>query len=296
MGVCIGSSVGFSVNYFPAFKAWKLGEAVPEGFLETFRRSNYALALRERLGLHGPCQLTSNACASGTDAIGIGASWIASGLCDAVLTGGAEAMSFISYLGFIRLMITDSGPCRPFDKKRNGLNLGEGAAVLILERPGSGRRALGHVLGYGLACDAHHPTAPHPEGRGLKSAFTTALKQANLTPGSVAFVNAHGTGTRDNDKVESAVLREMLPGVPVLATKGATGHTLGAAGAVEAAITLGCLNRGRIPASHGFTTPDPELGLTPTTVSACVSGRVAVSNSLAFGGSNSVLVLGGSGA
>lgn len=293
VGVCIGSSVGFSINYFPLYQAWKRGETVPSRLLNLFRRSNYALALKERLGLAGPCQLVANACASGTDAIGIGASWIASGLCDLVLAGGAESLSFISYYGFIRLMIADTEPCRPFDRTRKGLNLGEGAAVLLLESARSSRMALGYVLGYGTASDAYHPTAPHPEGRGLKRAFTTAMQRAGASPSDVTFINVHGTGTRDNDKVESLVLREMFPDISILATKGATGHALGAAGAIEAAITLGCLMRGIIPASPGFLDPDPQLGVSPTVRAVELKSPIAVSDSLAFGGCNSALVLKG---
>jgi len=293
VGVCIGSSVGFAVDCFPLYRAWKQGRQFPPGLLENFRRSNYALALKERLKLEGPCQLVANACASGTDAIGLGAHWIASGLCDMVLAGGAEALSFISYVGFIRLMIADDKPCRPFDRARNGLNLGEGASVMLLESGRTSRKALGRVIGYGAASDAWHLTAPHPDGRGLRRAFAAALRAANLTGRDVAFINVHGTGTRENDKVESAVLRDMFPGARLLATKGATGHALGAAGAIEAAITLGCLNRGVIPASPGFVVPDPELGVSATVRAEKVEGGVAASDSLAFGGCNSVLLLEG---
>ena len=293
VGVCIGSSVGFAVNYFPLYKAWKQDEVGPTGLLETFRRSNYALALKEYFGFAGPCQLVANACASGTDAIGIAAGWIASGLCDMVLAGGAESLSFISYYGFSRLMIADAEPCKPFDRNRGGLNLGEGAGVMLLEPAGTRRTALGLVLGYGAAGDAHHPTAPHMEGRGLRRAIKTAMLQAGVRASDLAFISTHGTATKDNDKVEGTVLADMLPGVPLLATKRATGHALGAAGAIEAAITLGCLNRGILPASPGFREPDPETRVVPTTRPLMLESRIAVSDSLAFGGCNAALVLQG---
>ncbi|MYL84809.1 beta-ketoacyl-[acyl-carrier-protein] synthase family protein [Desulfovibrio aerotolerans] len=293
VGICIGSSVGFAVNYLPLYKAWHQGNALPKALLDVFRHSNYALSLKERLGLTGPCQLVANACASGTDSIGIGASWIASGMCDMVLAGGAESLSIVSYLGFSRLMIADTAPCRPFDRTRNGLNLGEGAALFLLEPAATPRPGLGYIRGYGSASDAFHLTAPHPAGRGLRRAMAEAMRQAAVTPREVAFINAHGTGTRDNDKVEGLVIRNLLPDIPVLATKGATGHTLGAAGAIEASITLGCLNRGTIPASHGFCKSDPEVGVNPTTHPVKLESRIALSDSLAFGGSNAVLVLEG---
>jgi len=293
VGVCIGSSVGFATDCFPLYRAWKQGHKPPPEGLSNFQRSNYALALHERLRLTGPCQLVANACASGTDAIGIGAQWIASGACDMVLAGGAEALSLVSYAGFIRLMITSNSPCRPFDRARDGLNLGEGAAVLLLCADAASSRTAGRILGYGAASDAYHLTAPHPEGRGLKKAFATALGQANLSPRDMAFVCVHGTGTPENDKVEGKVLRELFPGTAFLATKGATGHALGSAGAVEAAITLGFLNRGRIPASPGFREPDPQIGVCPTERPKRLTGRVAASDSLAFGGCNAVLILEG---
>jgi len=293
VGVCIGSSVGFAVDCVPLYRIWKQGRTIPPESLERFQRSNYALALKKRLNLTGPCQLVANACASGTDAIGLGAQWVASGLCDMVLAGGAEVLSLVGYVGFLRLMIASSRPCRPFDRLRDGLNIGEGAAVMLLEAKGTPRKAKGRILGYGAASDAYHPTAPHPEGRGLKQSFETALNQAGVNARDMAFVSVHGTGTRENDKVEGNVLREMFPGVALLATKGATGHALGGVGAIEAAMTLGFLARGRIPASPGFLEPDPQIGVCPTTSAQRLTGRIAASDSLGFGGCNAVLILEG---
>jgi 3-oxoacyl-[acyl-carrier-protein] synthase-1/3-oxoacyl-[acyl-carrier-protein] synthase II len=191
-------------------------------------------------------------------------------------------------------MITDDTPVKPFDRRRKGLNLGEGAAVLILEsedlRRQRSRPARAFVAGYGSACDAYHLTAPHPEGTGLKRALTEALAQSGTSPAEIAFVNAHGTGTPDNDRVESRVLAAVLPGVTFLSTKGYTGHTLGAAGAIEATFTVACLERGRVPANAGFAEADPELPVTPVREATAVSGRLALSQSLAFGGNNAVVV------
>jgi len=148
------------------------------------------------------------------------------------------------------------------------------------------------VLSYGSACDAFHLTAPAPDGKGLKQALTSAMTADNLKIDDVAFVNAHGTGTPDNDRVESSVLHELLPGVPFLSTKGYTGHALGAAGAIEAAFTIACLEAGTIPASAGFTTRDPELATTPVQRQTPVKGTIAITQSLAFGGNNAVVILG----
>jgi 3-oxoacyl-(acyl-carrier-protein) synthase len=147
------------------------------------------------------------------------------------------------------------------------------------------------VIGYGSACDAYHLTAPRPDGGGLKAAIAEALACNNTDPAAIAFVNAHGTGTPENDRVETRVLAEVLPGVPFLSTKGYTGHTLGAAGAIEAVFTAACLELGKIPANAGFTTPDPELCGIPVAEITTFSGTVALSESLAFGGNNSVIIL-----
>ena len=148
------------------------------------------------------------------------------------------------------------------------------------------------VLGYGSSSDAHHLTAPHPKGEGLKRALTEALNISNASTDDIAFVNAHGTGTFDNDRVESKVLKELLPGVPFLSTKGYTGHTLGAAGAIEASFTVACLERSTIPRNIGFACPDPELSVTPVVTQTPIKGSIAISQSLAFGGCNGVTVFG----
>jgi 3-oxoacyl-[acyl-carrier-protein] synthase-1/3-oxoacyl-[acyl-carrier-protein] synthase II len=150
------------------------------------------------------------------------------------------------------------------------------------------------VLGYGSACDAHHLTAPHPEGRGLRRAFAEALATSGVAPADVAFINAHGTATPDNDRVEGRVIRDLFPDTPFVSTKGYTGHTLGAAGAIEAAFTVACLEAGRLPRSAGFEHADPEIPGVPVAAALDIRGSVAISDSLAFGGNNAVLVLGSS--
>ena len=291
-GVIIGTTVGCALNDEAFCRAYRAGGHPGLEPMERILRSNPAEALAQELGLSGPCQTVVNACSSGTDAIGLGASWIRAGLCDVVLAGGADELSRITFNGFISLKITSEEACRPFDRDRQGLNLGEGAALLVLEAPGTRRRARSFVLGYGSSCDAYHPTAPSPGGAGLRRALAEALK--GLAPAEVAFVNAHGTATPDNDRVEALVLADVLPGVPFLSTKGRTGHTLGAAGALEAAFTVACLEAGRIPASAGFCTPDPALGgAEPVREATSVTGGVALSSSLAFGGNNAVLAFGG---
>lgn len=296
IGVCIGTSVGASLNFPDFYRAHREGNSPELGPIHRYLASNPALAVARELGATGPVQTIVNACSSGADAIGMAASWIRQGLCDVVIAGGADELSEVTYNGFVRLMITDEAPCRPFDQTRKGLNLGEAAGMLVLEsekfKTERGAHELGTLLGYGTAADAYHLTAPRPDGLGLKKAVADALAAAGLDRKDIAFINAHGTGTPNNDIAEASVFNELFPETPFVATKGVTGHTLGAAGAIEAIFTLKHLAEGRLPASPGFTTPDPELGTGPTTKPLAVAGKAAISQSLAFGGNNSVLVVG----
>ena len=295
-GVCIGTTVGCTMNDEGFYRIYRSGKPPNLTPIRRFLNSNPAASIAKAFGMEGPCQTLVNACCSGTDAIGIGASWIRQGLCDVVLAGGTDELSRVTYNGFISLMITDTGPCRPFDRDRKGLNLGEGAAVMVLESDRSchlrKKTARAFVMGYGSAADAYHLTAPKPDGAGLKKAITDALSSGGKTISEVACVGAHGTGTQDNDRVEARVLHELMPGVPFFSTKGHTGHTLGAAGAIQAVLVAAFLGAGRIPASAGFHTPDPELPIAPTINSQTISGEIALSESLAFGGSNAALLLG----
>jgi 3-oxoacyl-[acyl-carrier-protein] synthase II len=296
VGVCLGTSVGNAMNSETFHRQLRKDEEPEMDPITRYLRSNPVDVLVREFDLIGPSQTVVNACSSGTDAIGLGALWIQSGLCDMVLAGGADELCHVTYNGFISLMITDDSPCKPFDRDRKGLNLGEGAAVLVLEsersRQARGKASRAFVRGYGASCDAHHLTAPHPEGRGLKQAIEEAIRLSGISVEELGFINAHGTGTKDNDRVESQVFTDLLPGVPFLSTKGYTGHALGAAGAIEAALTVACLEGGRIPESVGFATPDPELPAYPVGCEMRIEGTIALSESLAFGGHNAVLVFG----
>jgi 3-oxoacyl-[acyl-carrier-protein] synthase-1/3-oxoacyl-[acyl-carrier-protein] synthase II len=296
VGVCIGTTVGSAMNNEDFYRDFRSGKTPDMAPIERYLHSNPAAALARHYQLDGPTQVVVNACSSGTDAIGLGAAWIRAGVCDVVIAGGADELCRTTYNGFSSLMILDTEACRPFDVSRRGLNLGEGAGVLVLESDAMLKRrkhrARGYILGYGNSMDSHHLTAPHPEGRGLKAALAQALEQAGVEAQQLGFINAHGTGTPDNDKVESKVLQEIFPAVPVVSTKGYTGHTLGAAGAIEAALTLMGLEEGEIPANAGFAQVDPALGLTPTTATTRIRSGVALSESLAFGGNNAAVILG----
>ena len=296
VGVCIGTTVGSAMNNEEFYREFRAGREPEMDPIDRYLRSNPAAALARHYQLDGPCQTVVNACSSGTDAIGLGAAWIRAGLCDLALVGGADELCRTTYNGFASLMITDSEPCKPFSARRRGLNLGEGAGILVLESAAllaeRNKRPRGYLLGYGSAGDAYHLTAPHPEGKGLRRALAEALANAGVKTGDLAFINAHGTGTPDNDRTESRVLAELFPNLPFVATKGYTGHTLGAAGAIEAALTLASLEQQQLPGTAGLDAPDPELPAHPVAATTPISGSLALSQSLAFGGNNAAVLFG----
>jgi 3-oxoacyl-(acyl-carrier-protein) synthase len=297
LGVCIGTTVASQLNDLQFYQSYRETGAAPLAAADRFLKGNLAQCVARRLGAHGPALTVVNACSSGTDAIGIALAWLQSDLCDIVIAGGADELSHIPLCGFHSLGIVNPGLCAPFDRERKGLNLGEGAGLLVIETAVSARRrGLApelYVAGFGAQADAYHLTAPSPDGVGLRAALRAALTEAAIDPAEVAFVNAHGTGTHDNDLVEGTVLAELFgPTVKVLSTKGYTGHTLGAAGGIEAVLTAAALRVGWIPASAGFAVRDAAIPLAPVTARTSVTGRYAVSTSLAFGGNNAALVIG----
>ncbi len=296
VGICLGATVTGSLKHegIPeAQGADKPEYLTPE---QRFLLTSPVLGIANQYRASGPLQTIVTACSAGSDAIGLAAQWIQSGMCDLVLTGGVEELYEITYNGFVSLMNCDTRPCRPFDASRNGLNLGEGAGLLVLESEQAlgqrGGRAKAFVWGYGNSSDAYHLTSPSPEGQGLRGAILEALEVSGVGPERIGFINAHGTGTLDNDALEASMFREIFPETPFFSTKGYTGHTLAAAGGIEAAFTVSCLERHHLPPSGGFSDPDPKLPASPIQSSLEVRADFALSQTLAFGGINSVLVLG----
>jgi 3-oxoacyl-(acyl-carrier-protein) synthase len=297
IGVALGTTVACQLNDLDFYSTWRKKHSAPLDSVNGYLHGNLAEAVAKRLGTDGPALVVVNACSSGTDAIGAAMSWLKAGLCDIAVAGGADELNRIPLAGFKALGVASDEPCAPFDAHRKGLNLGEGAGVLVLETAASAaRRGVQsplRVCGYGSSSDAYHLTAPHPVGEGLIRAVNVALQQAGIQPADIAFVNAHGTSTPDNDKVEGRALQKIFgPDIKVLSTKGYTGHTLGAAGGIEAVFTAAGLSRGWIPGSAGFQTLDSEIGLFPTLGKTEISGRYALSTSLAFGGNNAALIIG----
>jgi 3-oxoacyl-[acyl-carrier-protein] synthase II len=294
VGVCLGTTVGSAMNNEAFYRDFRAGRRPGIEPIRQYLRANPATMVAREFGLTGPCQTITNACSSGAAAIGHAAEWVRAGICDVALAGGADMLCNVIHAGFLSLLITDTEPCRPFDRNRRGLTLGEGAGVVVLESQRSLRERQAPVqawlCGYGNASDAYHISAPEPNGAGLRRAIDQALAEAGAEPKEIDFINAHGTGTPENDRVEGKLFPEMLPGTPFGSTKGFTGHTLGAAGGIEAVITILCLQQKRIPANLGFQEPDPEFPGRPVTENTPVAGRYGLSDSAAFGGNNVVLI------
>lgn len=263
--------------------------------------STSAAAVSQALGLFGPRATFSTACSSSALAIAAASDAIRRGEARVAVAVGTDQLCRLTYAGFDALQALDPEPCRPFDRTRRGLTLGEGAAALVLEdvahARARGARVRAVVRGHATTADAHHVTAPHPEGAGARRALTGALADAGLPPEAVDYVNAHGSGTPQNDEVEVAALRTVFgrhaSRLMISSSKSQVGHCLAAAGAIEAVVTALALESGVVPPTVGLHEPDPawaDLDLVPT------AGRraplaIAVSSSYGFGGHNVTLVL-----
>lgn len=251
------------------------------------------------LGLRGPVDSCSSACASGALALAAALDALRAGRVEVALAGGADSLCQLTFAGFNSLRAVDEGRCRPFRKDRAGLNLGEGAGILVLEplarALARGKRPLAVLAGAGASCDAHHMTAPHPEGEGASRAIGAALEAAGLAPEAIDFVNVHGTGTPLNDQAESRALHrvfgERAARLPLTSTKGVVGHLLGSSGAIEAVATVLSLQHGAVTPTPGEGEVDASLDI-DLVVGAPrpLAARHALSTSLAFGGSNAALV------
>jgi len=253
----------------------------------------------DALDFNGPITIISNACASGSNAIGHAWNLVRCGQAERALAGGYDALSLLVFAGFDALQALSPTVCRPFDARRDGLALGEGAALVALETLEHAQRRkatiLGELIGYGATIDRHHLTQPQPEGNAALAAMNLACDAARLGPKDVDYINAHGTGTVLNDSAEaSAISRWAGPRaatLPVSSTKASIGHLLGAAGAVEAVICLMALREQWLPAQAAFETPDPACNFPIVRQPRDAPVKVALSNSFGFGGVNATLIL-----
>ncbi len=273
-------------------------------FAGTQSMGSVADFVRHYLGLSGPAFVISTACSSSAKVFASAARLMQTGLCDAAVVGGVDSLCAMTLYGFNSLQLVSPEPCRPCDQERKGISIGEGAGFFLLERyplpnplplAGEGANGAGSLalLGYGESSDAYHMSTPHPEGLGAALAMEQALAAARLQPGEIDYINMHGTSSRSNDAAEDQGMQRVFgTNTPCSSTKGATGHTLGAAGAVEAAISCICLENGFMPGSCTTRTLDPELGCAIQLQAVSRPLRRVMSNSFGFGGNNCSLIFG----
>ncbi len=243
-------------------------------------------------GARGPCITVATACSSSAKVFAQAARLIAAGVVDAALVGGVDTLCGSVLYGFNSLQLVSPEPCRPFDADRDGLSLGEAGGFALLTRASADSSSM-RLLGYGESSDAHHMSSPHPQGLGALQAMNDAMARADIAPADIDYLNLHGTSTPANDRIEAAAVASLFPAqLHASSTKGWTGHTLGAAGIVEAVICLLALEHGTLPGILNSTTPDPVCGPQIRFDNAQTPIRVAMTNSFGFGGNNASLVFG----
>lgn len=264
-----------------------------------YQAQKQGLDLCDAFGFQGPITIIANACASGTNAIGHAWELVRNGRAERAFTGGYDALCQLTFAGFDSLQALSPIPCRPFDAQRDGLSLGEGAAMLTLETLEHARRRgaeiQGEIIGYGAATDTHHLTQPHPQGDAAFAAMNAACISAGITPAQVDYLNAHGTATPQNDSTEATAIHRWAGGrvktLPVSSTKASVGHLLGGAGAVEAVATLMALRGQWLPPERALSTPDAICQFPIVREPTDATVKIALSNSFGFGGANATIVL-----
>ena len=267
--------------------------ALPPGFEYARRHSTYALAafVQAWLDLRGPAVVISTACSSSVKGFAAAARAIAAGLCDAAVVGGSDSLCLTTLYGFHSLGLVSSTPCRPFDRDRSGISIGEGAGFALLTPEGDADDL--RLLGAGESADAHHMSTPHPEGLGARLAMEGALRSAGLQPDAIDYINLHGTATRTNDESEARAVHGLFgAGTPCSSTKGWTGHALGASGIVETAICWLALQHGFMPGSCQTQVKDPALDVDYLIENRAEPPVRVMSNSFGFGGTNCSIILG----
>ncbi len=297
VGVFIGTSTSGILQTELAYRERDAASgALPAWFDYARTHNTYSVAgfVREALALQGPSFVVSTACSSGAKVFANAQRAIAAGLIDAAVVGGVDSLCLTTLYGFNSLELLSQDIARPCDAHRAGLSIGEAAAFALLERDADQPQAW--LLGYGETSDGHHMSAPHPEGAGAAKAMHQALATASVKPREIGYVNLHGTATPSNDAAEDKAMTSVFGagGVPCSSTKGATGHTLGAAGALEALVSMLALQHQQLPGGLNRTTPDPALQLAYVDSTRAAALRYVMSNSFGFGGSNASLVFGAS--
>jgi 3-oxoacyl-[acyl-carrier-protein] synthase-1 len=297
VGVFVGTSTSGILSAELAYRERGADGSLPDWFdyRHTHCLHSTAAFVAHALELAGHTLAISTACSSSAKVFAAAWRSMQSGFCDAAIVGGVDSLCLTTLYGFNSLQLLSADVCRPADAARAGISIGEAAGFAILERPGRDHtvRGAARLLGYGESSDAHHMSAPHPEGLGAVLAMRAALQRAGLEPGGVDYINLHGTGTQANDAAEDRAVHALFGNAtPCSSTKGWTGHTLGAAGMVEAAMSLMCIDSGLQPQSLQTQQLDPALRSQVLMQSRRAPVRTVLSNSFGFGGSNCSLLFG----
>ena len=302
VGVLLGTSTSGILQTEQAYRRLDPGGldspsgALPADFIYATTHNTYSVArfVRSAFQLEGPAVVVSTACSSSAKVFAAAARMIEAGLIDAAVVGGVDSLCLTTLYGFNSLELLAPQPCRPYDVERNGISIGEAAAFILLQRPAVSLDA-GAVLllGAGESSDAHHMSSPHPEGLGAQMAMSAALKSAGLQAADIDYINLHGTATPSNDAAEGRAVAALFGDrVPCSSTKGATGHTLGAAGGLEAVISALALQQGFMPGGANTRQLDPAIPIQYLTANREAAPRRVLSNSFGFGGTNCSLILG----
>lgn len=297
IGVLLGTSTSGILETELAFRRRDPATgALSDDFRYRTTHNTYSVAdfVRTAFNLEGPAVVVSTACSSSAKVFAAAARMIAAGLIDAAIVGGVDSLCLTTLYGFNSLELLSAEPCRPYDAARNGLSIGEAAAFILLERPADSLDADAVLLlGTGESSDAHHMSSPHPQGLGARMAMEAALKAAGLQPADIDYINLHGTATPSNDAAEGQAVAALFGNtVPCSSTKGATGHTLGAAGGVEAIISALALQHDFLPGGVNTQGIDPGIPIQYLTANRETAPRRVLSNSFGFGGTNCSLILG----
>jgi len=296
IGLFLGTSTSGLLQTELAYRQRDPASGALADFDYAMTQNHFSLGrfVRAQLGLAGPAMVVSTACSSSAKTFGNAARMISSGLCDAAVVGGVDSLCLTTLYGFGSLELLSSAPCRPFDSERQGISIGEGAGFALLERAEERvREPLAQLLGVGESSDAHHMSTPHPEGAGARAAMERALASAGLLARDIDYINLHGTATRSNDAAEDKAVYDLFGARPACSsTKGATGHLLGAAGIVEALVSVLALRERFVPGSANTQRVDPTLRVRYVLSTTREAPRRVMSNSFGFGGSNCSLVFG----
>ena len=297
VAVILGTSTSGILETEQAYRQRdSISGALPEDFRQRYRYTHNTFSVahfvRTYLGLSGPSTVVSTACSSSAKVFASASRWMAAGLCDAAVVGGVDTLCLTTLCGFSSLDLTSKTPCRPCDQTRDGLSIGEAAGFALIEKRNDRDGAVG-FLGYGESCDAYHLSHPHPMGAGAALAMQRAVHSAKLEVKDIDYIQLHGTATKANDQVEDKAVRAVFgSGTPCSSTKGWTGHTLGAAGAVGAVLASLCLTHDILPGTLNTTTVDPEFSSYVLLENQRKSANIILSNFFGFGGNNCSLLLG----